>query len=87
MAPQKANKAAKRATKWGTEHKARFAELVRQKRINPSNDDPTYIEKIRKEFWSDRKSDTFKTNWKSTVGEFRVGNAINEHNKRSELLC
>ena len=51
------------------------------------NDDPTYIEKIRQQFWDERKPETFRANWKSTVGEFRVGTAINEHNKRSELPC
>ena len=72
-----------KADKWGKGHKADFLEKVRQRKINVNVDDPKYIKQIHEKYWPDRKPATFRNNWKATVAEYRIGQAINSRNSES----
>lgn len=74
----------KRTEKWGDKHKDRFRALIKQRKINPQNSDPTYIDKIREAYWPDRKPSTFNRNYKASVSEYRIGVALNEANEARE---
>ena len=71
----------KRTEKWNDPHKDQFRALIIQRKINPQDSNPKYIEKIREKYWPERKEATFKTNSKNSVSEYKIGVALNEANK------
>ena len=46
-------------------------------------DEAKYIEQIREKYWLDCKPSTFRNNWKATIAEYRIGQAINSRNGES----
>lgn len=71
----------KRATKWGEAGKAHFRQLIKNKKINPKNTTTEYIDKIGQKYFPDRPKATFRNNYKASVSEWRVGQAIKEANE------
>lgn len=70
-----------RAPKWSEAHRAQFRQLIKNKKINPQNSTPAYVDKIRERYFPDRPVPTFRNNYKSSVSEWRVGQAIAEANE------
>jgi hypothetical protein len=73
----------KRAAKWNEGHKALFRQHIKNKRINPKNTNTKYIDEIHKKYLPDCPKATFCNNYKASVSEWQVGQAIKEANKAS----
>jgi hypothetical protein len=73
-----------RAVKWNASHKAKFRTLILQRKIDPKRSDTDYIDKIRAKHFADRPVLTFRNNYKSSVSEYKIGQALNAANKARE---
>jgi hypothetical protein len=70
-----------RTKKWSTELKAGFRKRILSKQIDPDRTDKAYIKKIRQHYYSDRRYETFRKNWNTSIVEYCVGKAQDLYNK------
>ena len=71
----------KRCPKWSADLKAGFRRHIEARRINPKRCDKEYIKTIHQLYYKDRPLKTFEKNYKTSIAEYRAGQAINAAHK------